>query len=52
MDETTQLRQQATEAVLAEIGAADSAPIRLRVQDAPRIEWTIALPLRRDEEAT
>jgi hypothetical protein len=38
----------AAEAALLEIGAAEETAIRLRIHDASRIEWIVAVPLPRD----
>jgi hypothetical protein len=48
MVETQPSSSDATVDVLAEIVAPDVAPVRLRVHDASRVEWTVALPLPED----
>jgi hypothetical protein len=45
MADATHPVQDAAQAVLAELGAADVSAIRLRVHDASHVEWVIALPL-------
>jgi hypothetical protein len=52
MTETTHAAQDTAGAVLAELAAADSSPIRLRVHDASRVEWVIALPLPQEKRIT
>ena len=42
MEETARLTE---EAVIAELAAADDAAVRLRLHDASRVEWIVALPL-------
>ena len=44
--------QDAAAAVLADLAAADASPIRLRVHDASRVEWVIALPLPQERRLT
>jgi hypothetical protein len=38
----------AAEAALLEIGAGEDTAIRLRIHDASRIEWIVAVPLPAD----
>jgi len=44
MAETTQVPGDATEAALAGTGS-DAAAVGLRIHDASRVEWTVAVPL-------
>ena len=44
MAETTQVPGDATEAALAGTGS-DAAAVGLRIHDASRVEWTVAMPL-------
>ena len=43
--ETAETALLTEEAVIAELAAADDAAVRLRLHDASRVEWIVALPL-------